>query len=1004
MHRYPALPTRRATVLGSALVAALLGMAASPQVHASAFHVNGDTLYYTGNVLATDPQTLEAYILAAQARGTPLRQVVFRNSPGGAASGGVGMGAIIRQHGLDTVLDGGCYSACADAFVAGVKRKVTQFGLLPAHGNYTQTVLGIHGESGPNGPTPYPGQDKYIKYYRDMFGPTDFAVIEARIVQAHYELTQQSGFLRYFDPNVAAVATRFCPTRDQSAAGNCTAYPGVTFYSDRVVTEAGYVQPGDVLSVDKEVSGDLNPNLAVRGRYTNALANLRYFQQSAPDIRLDDAFGVIRIGKGGVWSLGTASAAQYVVADGGTLRLQQNGWIHHAEAIGARNGGRIELQQGALRSLTVVERGGVLTGHGSLNATIDINEGGTLAPSGIVMRPYSLEALAPGGDDVFTSERFRIGKGRYINLNDGANLAFQVDSQRTAPALTLEEARYFLVEEDRRSGDYNLYGNINRAVLSIAPSARLTLDIKQAFFPAGQQNHLVGTQVDSSALQLPVAPCGPSNGEYAGLWCRTATPDTLTRAAPVSDFIEGRFQYVERSGEAGSAVDLTAPGAVFRPRHNSLLSFTVNQTGSGLWLTANPSFDDTRLFGNAASGDGLGIALQQAAAQRTSSMSGLLGALQFADRDDIARQAGALRGDGHASLRLADSALVGSIGNVVQQHQAASRSGGDADGLAAQAAQTASAQSAMTGNRLFNQLAMHLVAPADAGSDASDAGHNRSFWARGFGSHGRIEGGAGIAGLNHTIGGIALGADTRLADDRVTLGVSLAAADMSTRSGEGAGFNGDVRALDIGGYVDALYSRGYLSAAVRYTDLRHDTRRSIEGIEGLQAPLRAKYSNDAISARVEHAFSFTTGNGLVIQPLLPVIDYMRTSATHFNEGQDAAALIGRSGSLESIRVGAGLQLFKTFDGNNGERITPRARVVWQKELGDTQARYSNGFAAAPDLLFSASSQPVGEQVLTCNLGVTSRASKRLSVMVDYVGERRDGQTQNGIQLGLGYTF
>lgn len=65
MHRYPALPTRRATVLGSALVAALLGIAASPQAHASAFHVNGDTLYYTGNVLATDPQTLEAYILAA---------------------------------------------------------------------------------------------------------------------------------------------------------------------------------------------------------------------------------------------------------------------------------------------------------------------------------------------------------------------------------------------------------------------------------------------------------------------------------------------------------------------------------------------------------------------------------------------------------------------------------------------------------------------------------------------------------------------------------------------------------------------------------------------------------------------------------------------------------------------------------------------------------------------------------------------------------------------------
>ncbi|HEL4258381.1 TPA: autotransporter outer membrane beta-barrel domain-containing protein, partial [Stenotrophomonas maltophilia] len=117
-----------------------------------------------------------------------------------------------------------------------------------------------------------------------------------------------------------------------------------------------------------------------------------------------------------------------------------------------------------------------------------------------------------------------------------------------------------------------------------------------------------------------------------------------------------------------------------------------------------------------------------------------------------------------------------------------------------------------------------------------------------------------------------------------------------------------------------------------------------------------------------------------------------------------AALAGRGGSLESIRVGAGLQLFKTFEGNNGERITPRARVVWQKELGDTQARYSTGFAAAPDLVFGSNSQTVGEQVLSWNLGVTSRASERLSVMVDYVGERRDGQLQNGVQLGLGYRF
>ena len=55
-------------------------------------------------------------------------------------------------------------------------------------------------------------------------------------------------------------------------------------------------------------------------------------------------------------------------------------------------------------------------------------------------------------------------------------------------------------------------------------------------------------------------------------------------------------------------------------------------------------------------------------------------------------------------------------------------------------------------------------------------------------------------------------------------------------------------------------------------------------------------------------------------------------------------------------------------------------------------------------MFGASSQAVGEQVLAWNVGVTSRASERLSIMADYVGERRDGQIQNGVMLGLGYKF
>lgn len=87
---------------------------------ASTFHLNGDTIYYSGGVELDEAETLGCILDAANGQGRTIRRVDFRNSPGGAAREGVGMGEIIRRNGLDTVLNGGCFSACADAFVAGI--------------------------------------------------------------------------------------------------------------------------------------------------------------------------------------------------------------------------------------------------------------------------------------------------------------------------------------------------------------------------------------------------------------------------------------------------------------------------------------------------------------------------------------------------------------------------------------------------------------------------------------------------------------------------------------------------------------------------------------------------------------------------------------------------------------------------------------------------------------------------------------------------------------------
>ncbi|OFU99582.1 MULTISPECIES: autotransporter outer membrane beta-barrel domain-containing protein [Stenotrophomonas] len=951
----------------SLALAGLMGvtaMAAVDDVMAMNYHVRDDRVFLSGGVTVADVVALPALLAKAQAEGRPIREVVLRTSNGGALIAGEWLQAVIRTQGLDTIVSGHCISSCSIMQSGGVNRYLG--GDLPLVDS-----VQIHAASS-GGKITYAPSARMTQIYTGNYG----GGMDAGLLhKAMYEVVQPNGLLVFRDP---ARTTGTSVTFDPDGSGSkLESFPGQDIRGNNIINTAGYRDPGDTLRVTSNVSGDINPGYLRTARQLQAFVDDDFARWNTDwaSTYINDAVSLYNVSTRGANGIG-AQSLQQLLADpdvqnelrgqlrladldastlassAGVIRVSNGATWRTAATTGADfilvDNGTIALEGGALRTPELrVMPGSIVVGHGDI-ASVGTDSDALLDGTGPSYREDGFNrlrvfgTLMPRGGDLVTHG--------YVNVMPGGQVLFDVTETGGTGSGRLRVGSFY-------------DGGSEEGALVIAQGAHLALNVAQGF--------------------------------YAGTYRRDLVEGPI---------YQGGFQDAVRLGDAGYSASVTA-GEVFRPRHNSLLSFNVNQTADGLWLTANPGFDQLGLFANGTSGDGLGRALAAAADRQDSGLKSLLGALQFTDRDVIAQQAGALRGDAHASLRLADNALIGSIGNVVQQHQAAMRSGGDADGLASQAAQSVSAQPGMRHGSLFNQLAMHLVEPAgEAAGDSGVAGRSHGLWARGFASHGRIDADGGVAGLSHTVGGIVIGADTRVADDRVTLGVSVAAADMSTKASDGSGFSGDVRALDVGGYLDATYSRGYLSAAVRYTDLRHDTRRSVGGIDGLQQPLRAKYSNDAISARVEHAFSFTTGKGLVIQPLLPVVDYARTSATRFNEGQGAGALVGRSGSLESIRVGAGLQLFKTFEGNNGERITPRARVVWQKELGDSQARYSTGFAAAPDLVFGASSQAVGEQVLAWNVGVTSRASERLSIMADYVGERRDGQIQNGVMLGLGYRF
>lgn len=959
--------------LSGLLATAAFGVAGD--ANAMAVHVNGDRIFLSGDVTLADIMALPAMLAKAEAEGRPFREVVLRTSNGGALISGEWLQAVIRTAGLNTIVSGRCISSCSIMQSGGVERYMA--GDLPTEVDSVQIHAASSGGRVTYGPSP-----RMFGIYAGNYGG---GMDEELLYKALFQVTQPNGLLVFADP---ARTNGDSVSFDPDGTGRAEeTFPGQDMFNNNIMTSADYNNPGDTLRVTSNVTGDINPGYLRTGRLLQALVDDDFARWTDADYGttyINLAVTLYNLAQDGPNGIGQFSLQDYLSDPGiqallrSKLRLDQldsSALADSAGVISIGNGavwrtaattgadlmrvdnGAIVLEGGALRTTELrVQRDGALVGHGDIgSATIDSNA--MLGITGPSWREDGFSRvvinglLMPRGGDLTTHG--------YVNIQPGSLVAFDVTEAGGAAAGRLRVGGFF---DD----------GMNEGALVVAPGAQLALNVAEGFYGADYTRELIDGPIYMA-------------GAYKG------------------------FQQVARLGDDAYSASIV-DGEVFRPRHNSLLSFNVHQSADGLWLTANTGFEQTGLFANTQSGDGLGRALAAAANSGRAGMKPLLGALQFSDRDVIRQQAGALRGDAHATLQLADAALVDSIGSVIQHHQFDMRSnGGDADGLAARAAQAASAQPGTGNSSLFSQLAMHLVEPAangegEGGMQGGDSRRGVGIWGRGFSTQDRIKAQGDVAGMKQNIGGIVIGADTRVADDKVALGVSVAAADMSAKGRDGSDFHGDVRALDIGGYLDAAYAKGYVAASVRYTDLSHDTRRGIAGIEGLDAPLRAKYDSDALSARLEHGLSFTTAGGTVVQPLLPVVDYTRLSNARFNEGQAVGALTGRSGSLESVRVGAGLQLFKSFHGSNGERITPHARVLWQQELGDSQARFTSAFAAAPDLTFGAASQDVGEQLLSWNLGVSSRASERLSVMFDYVGERRNGQTVNGVMLGVGYRF
>lgn len=239
----------------------------------------------------------------------------------------------------------------------------------------------------------------------------------------------------------------------------------------------------------------------------------------------------------------------------------------------------------------------------------------------------------------------------------------------------------------------------------------------------------------------------------------------------------------------------------------------------------------------------------------------------------------------------------------------------------------------------------------------------------------------GVDGFRANTAGIAIGADTQVAD-AVRLGVSLAFAstvvdDSGTRAGSGE---------DVDSFLGSIYASysgdpWYLDAALVGGVHQYETTRLVD-IGGIRELANGRFSGKQTGVKLEGGYPVDLGK-LTLTPLASLAYNHLSFGDYTENGAPGANLRVRGDSLDSLRSGLGVKISTAVATSSGWVIQPGARAYWFHEFGDTSLDQTSQFVAAGGSAFT-----------TPGIGL-ARNGLGLGASVNLVGPR-------GVNLGLKY--
>lgn len=271
------------------------------------------------------------------------------------------------------------------------------------------------------------------------------------------------------------------------------------------------------------------------------------------------------------------------------------------------------------------------------------------------------------------------------------------------------------------------------------------------------------------------------------------------------------------------------------------------------------------------------------------------------------------------------------------------------------------------------------------------------LWARGYGRFGDIDADGNAPGADYTLGGLALGLDTRLGEHwTVGIAAGYGRSDVDSLCGE----------LDIDSYQVAAYSgwrQGNWHAAglVSHAWQDVDSVRAIR-FPGFDALATADYDIRTFSAALEAGYDLALTERATLTPFASLA-FARSHREGFTE-TGAAGLAVDGHTEHSLRPAFGLRLAQQWMADTGATIEPVLYAAYAREVLDSVSRVEARFAEAPVAAFLVDGPETDRDRFLAGAALSTRLTGRAALTLAWDADIADSDTAHTLSAMLRYRW